>query len=140
MPKITIEQCHELIEAEYPLAQWMQFHVEALGEGTARIRMAYSPNILRHGGTIIGPAMMAVADWAMYVAIMTLYGFDVGVRALTTNMNTSFLRPPGKHDIIAECRVQKSGRRMCFLEVSLYSDGQKEPVAHMTGAYAIPPD
>lgn len=140
MSKISLEDCHRLIEAEYPLAVYYGFRAERLGEGTARVRMAYSPKLLRLGGTVAGPALMAIADFAMYLVVLTLYDFERGARAVTTHLNVNFLRPPGRHDIVAEARVQKQGRRLCFIEVTVFSDGAQEPVAHCTGAYALPAD
>jgi len=138
MSRITVEDCHKLVEAEYPLAVYFGFRTEELGEGRARVRMAYSPKLLRYGGTVSGPALMAIADFAMYLVVLTLYDYDAAVRAVTTNLNVNFLRPPGRHDIVAEARVQKGGRRLCFIEVTVFSDGDDRPVAHCTGAYALP--
>lgn len=139
MPKITMERCEALIAAEYPLADYYGFTIVELGTGAARVRMPYSPKVLRFGGTISGPALMALADFAMYMAVLTAYDYDDAVRAVTTTMNASFLRPPGQTNITAHARIQKPGRRLCFLEVTLHSDSEKDAVAHMTGAYALPP-
>ena len=43
---------------------------------------------LRPGGTISGPTMMALADFALYVAILGEIGI-IGL-AVTTNMNINF--------------------------------------------------
>ena len=59
--------------------------------------------------------------------------------ALTTNLNINFLRPPGPADLIADGRVLKLGKRLAVSEVLLFSEGQSEPVAHVTGTYSIPP-
>ena len=59
---------------------------------------------------------------------------------MTTNLNINFMRKPrADRDVIAECRLLKVGKTMVIGEVSLYSDGEPEPVAHATGTYAIPP-
>lgn len=139
MAKITMERCKALIAAEYPLADYYGFSVAGLDAGAARVRMPYSPKVLRFGGTISGPALMALADFAMYLAVLTAYDYEDAVRAVTTTMNTSFLRLPGQADIVAHARIQKPGRRLCFLEVTLHSDGEKDAVVHVTGAYALPP-
>src|SRR5690606_42074886 len=47
---------------------------------------------LRPGGTVSGPTMMTLADFALYVAILGEIGL-VGL-AVTTNLNINFLRKP----------------------------------------------
>ena len=43
-------------------------------------------------------------------------------------------------DIIAEGKILKLGKRLAVEEVSLYSEGDPEPVAHVTATCSIPPD
>jgi len=44
--------------------------IESVGDQAATIRQVIGHDELRSGGTVSGPAMMAVADAAMYVAIL----------------------------------------------------------------------
>ncbi|MEN9905483.1 MAG: hypothetical protein RLZZ555_2048, partial [Pseudomonadota bacterium] len=37
-------------------------------------------------------------------------------------------------------RLIKVGRTLAIGEVTLYSEGLDEPVAHVVGSYSIPPD
>jgi acyl-coenzyme A thioesterase PaaI-like protein len=60
--------------------------------------------------------------------------------AVTINLNINFLRKPGPADIIGEGRMIKLGRRLAVSEVTLYSEGDPDPVAHVTGTYSIPPE
>ncbi|RKG34708.1 PaaI family thioesterase [Acinetobacter tianfuensis] len=93
---------------------------------------------LRPGGTISGPTMMALADLAMYVAILGEIGLQ-GL-AVTTNMNINFLRKPsGNQNLRGECRLIKVGKVLVVGEVWIYSVDLDEPVAHVTGTYSIPP-
>jgi len=93
---------------------------------------------LRPGGTVSGPVLMSVADVALYVAILG----EIGIVPLTvtTNLNINFLRKPAAHQaILAKARLIKVGRTLVVGEVSLYSEGQTEPVAHAVGTYSVPP-
>ena len=93
---------------------------------------------LRPGGTISGPTMMALADFALYVAILGEIGI-VGL-AVTTNLNINFLRKPsGGVDLRGVCKLMKVGQALIVGEVWIYSIDQDEPVAHVTGTYSIPP-
>ena len=109
--------------------------VEAVGDGSARVRHAIGFDELRPGGTVSGPVLMGVADVGLYVAICGAIGLTTDVA--TTNLNTSFLRmPPGDRDIIGECRLLKVGRTLIVGEASLFSAGDDRPVAHVVGTYA----
>jgi len=111
--------------------------IEAAGRRYAKVRMAVSESALRPGGTVSGPTMFALADTAIYVAVLA----SVGPKALavTTNMSINFLRKPAPRDIVAECRLLKLGKRLAVGEVTIFSEGEEEPVAHATGTYSIPP-
>jgi acyl-coenzyme A thioesterase PaaI-like protein len=95
-------------------------------------------NELRPGGTVSGPVLMGVADVALYVAILGTIGIQP--MAATTSLNINFLRKPaGDRPIVGECRLIKVGRTLAVGEVTLYSEGLVEPVAHAVGTYALPP-
>ena len=140
MPVVmTIPELECLLGAEFPQA----FHpgsglsIEALWEGGCRVRQAFREGSLRPGGTISGPTMMALADVAMYVALLAAIG-PVPL-AVTINLNINFLRKPGRCDLTAEARLLKLGKRLANGEVTLRCDGEEEPVAHVTATYSIPP-
>ena len=42
-------------------------------------------------------------------------------------------------DLTAEARLLKLGKRLATGEVTIRSDGEDEPVAHVTSTYSIPP-
>jgi len=53
-------------------------------------------------------------------------------------MNINFLRKPGPADMIGEARLLKFGKRLAVGEVSLFSEGAPELVAHATATYSLP--
>lgn len=120
---------------EFPQAN---FVIESVGGKASSLRKCIDHAHLRPGGTVSGPVLMALADAALYVAILG----EIGLVALavTTNLNINFLRKPGADaDLLADCRLIKVGKRLAIGEVSIYSEGDDEPVAHAVGTYAIPP-
>lgn len=135
--KITIPELQEILDAELPLVEILGMQVEDIAPGTCRVRMRFKPELIRPGGTVAGPAMMALADLAMYVVVLSLIG-PVEL-AVTTNLNINFLRKPGPRDMIAEGRILKAGKRLAVVEVDLYSEGEPDMVAHVTGTYSVPP-
>ena len=111
--------------------------VEDVGNLCATIRMPIGINELRPGGTVSGPVMMTVADVALYVAILG----EIGIVPLTvtTSLSINFLRKPAANAaILGVCKLMKVGKTLAVGEVSIYSEGQADPVAHAVGTYAIP--
>jgi len=109
-----------------------------VGKAGAVVRHEISTEHLRPGGTVSGPVLMAVADSALYVAILG----EVGLipLAVTTSFNINFLRKPSADKaILGVCKLLKVGKKLVIGEVSLYSEGYSEPVAHAVGTYSIPP-
>ena len=112
------------------------YHVEEIGPLSARMRMDYHERHLRPGGTLSGPSMMALADLALYAAILAHIG-PVGL-AVTTSLNFNFLRKPEPRGLIADCRLLKLGKRLAVGEVSIFSEGSADVVCHATGTYSVP--
>ncbi len=110
--------------------------IEAIGPMSGRVRLNFHPDHLRPGGTISGPSLFALADLALYVAILAQIG-RVPL-AVTTNLNINFLRKPAPGDVVGEARLMKLGKRLAVGEVALHSVGEEELVAHATGTYSIP--
>jgi uncharacterized protein (TIGR00369 family) len=135
---MTVAELNRFLAAEFPQV----FHgdsglsIEQVWHGGGRVRQAYQPQFIRPGGTISGPTMMALADFAMYVGVLASIG-PVPL-AVTTNLNINFLRKPEARDLIAECRVLKLGKRLAVGEVNIHSEGLDELVAHVTSTYSIP--
>jgi uncharacterized protein (TIGR00369 family) len=112
--------------------------IESVGPGSARVRLTAGDRHLRPGGTVSGPTMMALCDATMYVAILATNG-PVAL-AVTTNFSINFLRKPEPGDLIADCKLFKVGKRLAVGEVSVWSAGNDEMVAHCVATYSIPPE
>jgi uncharacterized protein (TIGR00369 family) len=140
MSRISDDDLQDLIDTQLPWVRAMGMTVEAIGEGTCRVRLPHRDEHLRPGGTVSGPAMMGLADYAMYVGVLSAIG-RVEL-AVTTNLSINFLRRPRPAAILADCRMIKVGRRLAYGEVFLFAEGAEDdgPVAHVTSTYSIPPD
>ena len=126
----------QLILNGLPAAAETGIQVEQAGGGKATVRQPFRASAVRPGGTLSGPTIMGLADAAMYAAILGQLGrLEM---AVTQNLNINFLRRPAPRDLLAECNIIRLGRRSVVLEVWLYSEGEEEPVAHVTGTYALP--
>jgi uncharacterized protein (TIGR00369 family) len=112
--------------------------IDQAGEQQSRVRKTPVKQDLRPGNTVSGPFMMALADAAMYAAVLG----EIGIQpmAVTTSLNINFLhRPKAGVDVTGHCKLIKVGKQLVVGEVSLYSDGDIRPIAHAVVTYAIPP-
>ena len=136
MPRVTAQQVQDLLRA-YELDHDGHVSIEALGAKSARARFRVGKKHLRPGDTVSGPTLMALADVAMYAALLGEIGLVP--LAVTTNLNINFLRKPAQRDVIGEAKLLKVGKRLAVGEVTLFSEDDPEPVAHVTCTYSIPP-
>jgi uncharacterized protein (TIGR00369 family) len=131
----TTAEVAEFIRREFPQARVV---IDAVGDRSATVSQQVKEADLRPGGTVSGPTLMALADVALYAAVLG----EIGIvpLAVTTSLTINFLRrPDADRRVIAVCRLMKVGKSLAMGEVSLYSEGLEEPVAHAVGTYAIPP-
>ena len=137
-PALNAEEIAEILHVEFPQAfyEGCGLTIERVEHGSIRVRRHFHDDYLRPGGTISGPTMMELADFAMYVAVFSAVGRQP--LAVTTNLNINFLRKPAPADLLAEARLLKVGKRLAVGEVAIYSDGLSEPVAHVTSTYSLP--
>jgi len=126
----------DFLDREFPQSKCI---VEEVGDRSATVSHPIGPAQLRPGDTVSGPLLMAVADVALYVAILGTIGLVP--LAVTTSLTINFLRKPSaRNPIVGVCRLMKVGKILIIGEVALYSDRKEEMVAHAVGTYSIPPN
>jgi acyl-coenzyme A thioesterase PaaI-like protein len=125
----------EFLAREFPHSQYV---VEDVGDRSATVSHPIGPPQLRPGNTVSGPLLMAVADVALYVAILGTIGLVP--LAVTTSFSINFFKKPSSaHPIKGVCRLMKVGRSLVVGEVALFSVSDEDMVAHAVGTYSIPP-
>ncbi|MDF1750296.1 MAG: PaaI family thioesterase [Alphaproteobacteria bacterium] len=135
--KLSRAELDHILNTDAPFSVHYGFVVEDFGSGSATIRLPYDARHTRPGGTISGPAMFALADFGMYIAVMGAIG-PVAL-AVTTNMTIDFLRKPADRDLIADVSLIKQGKRLMVGRVEIHADGEDDLCAHVTGTYSVPP-
>ncbi|MEN3348366.1 MAG: hypothetical protein V7632_2001 [Bradyrhizobium sp.] len=136
--KMSVADVEEFLRQEFPQAfVHDDIRIESADGETALLRQRFSERMLRPGGTVSGPTLMGLADFAMYVVLLSAIG-PVGL-AVTTNLNINFLRKglPGQ-DVLAVAKLLKLGKRLAVGEVNLLSGSSPDPIAHVTATYSIP--
>ncbi|HUS23315.1 MAG TPA: PaaI family thioesterase [Candidatus Binatia bacterium] len=132
---VTAAELNAFLRREFP--QSGDCEVLETGSGRALVRQAIRDAHLRPGGTVSGPVLMAVADLALYAALLGEIGLVP--LAVTTSLSFNFLRKPAAGAaILGRCQMLKVGRTLATGEVWLHSEGAADPVAHAVGTYAIP--
>jgi uncharacterized protein (TIGR00369 family) len=137
-PKLTRKALESLLRTEFPemFNAESGYALEELWYGGCRVRRHFHPKSLRPGGTVSGPIMMALADFTMYLAVLSAVGWMP--LAVTANLSINFLKKPEPRDLVAEARLIKLGKRLAVGEIGIRSDGNDDLVAHATATYSIP--
>lgn len=133
---LTAAEFESLATEGVPYVGQLGCRVERFEPGCVDVRLPASQLLLRPGGTICGPALMALADITLYGVVLSLIG-RVEL-AVTTDLNIHFLAKPRPGDLVAHGRILRLGRVLAVGEVTIVGAASDRPVAHATGTYAIP--
>lgn len=118
-----------------PWVQALDLRVESFEPGTVTLRLPQSDQLSRVGGMLCGQAMMAAADTAMVLALISHFG---AFRPCTTvQMATSFLKPLSNQDALIEARVLRAGKALAFGEIDIRGATDGKSVCRATTTYAL---
>jgi uncharacterized protein (TIGR00369 family) len=116
-----------------PLAAALGIEVVSASAQGAVVRLPGSSLSLRPGGTASGPALMTLADVAIWVPLLVATGGADDTR--TAQLGITFLRPAGSAGVLAEVRIVRQGRTSVYAEVWMRAEGQEKPCAHATSTW-----
>jgi len=119
-----------------PWVRDLDLRVIEARNGEVTLALPVTSRHVHEGGVLCGQTMMAAADTAMVLAVMTKLG---GFKPMTTvQLQTSFLRQvagtSGTARIVA--RVLRMGRNLVFGEIQVLN-ADDELAAHATTTYAL---
>src|SRR5688572_19183416 len=109
-----------LLDGERFTRTW-GFRVLAVAEGMCRLVLPFSRSLERPGGIVNGPALIAAADCAMWLAVKSQIGLEHD--ALTSDLVTAFLAPAKQEPVYCTARVIKAGRRRIYGTAECHSRG-----------------
>jgi uncharacterized protein (TIGR00369 family) len=109
--------------------------VEEVGDRHAVTRMPWADRLAREGGALSGQALMAAADTTTVLALSAARG-SYGPMT-TVQQSTSFQRAVVGQDVLLTARVEKLGRSLAFVDVTMLCAGDETPRAHATTVYAL---
>ena len=95
-------------EPSEPIARFLGMRLVELGPGYAKVTMKLGPQHVNFNGLVFGGIIAAVADQAFAYATNSLIQ-----PSIASQFNVHFIAGPKPDDeLIGECRVLKSGRRV----------------------------
>ncbi|MDD9915191.1 MAG: PaaI family thioesterase, partial [Rhodospirillaceae bacterium] len=95
--KASLTEFNEICAADANFLEIYDFQVEEIAYGDATVRLPYASKHVRPGPTVSGPAMMAIGDYTIWVAVIGAYGV-MAKMAVTTSLNINLLRAAGLND------------------------------------------
>lgn len=111
-----------------PIASFLNMRLLELSPGYARVAMKLRPEYINFNGMTFGGIVMAVADEAFAYASNSVITPNVA-----SQFNIHFIASAGVDDeLIAECKVVKSGRRVCISEMTV-TNQEGKLIARATG-------
>ena len=128
-----LQQC--LGEWFAPWVQALGLRVEGFRPDEVVLRLPLNAELSRIGGMVCGQALMAAADTAMVLAIVTRLGTR---RPMTTvQQNSSFLKPLSGQDALVTARVVRAGKSLVFGEIDIAGAEDGKSVCRATTTYAL---
>lgn len=118
-----------------PWVQALGLRVQSFEPGVVTLRLPRNDQLSRVGDMLCGQAMMAAADTAMVLALISHFG---AFRPCTTvQMNTSFLKPLSGQDALVEARLLRAGKALAFGEIDIRGADNGQSVCRASTTYAL---
>ena len=105
------EKLQALLDASAFLRPW-GFRVVEVATDECTLELPHRTDLERPGGIINGPALIAAADCAMWLAIKAR--LNMAGDALTAELNTAFLAPAKGEPVYCTAQILKFGRRSIY--------------------------
>ena len=135
-PPLTTEALQQsLTDLFAPWVQALNLQVASWAPGEVTLRLPQSDQLARMGGMLCGQAMMAAADTAMVLAVITHFG--AFKPCSTVQLSSSFLKPLSGQDALVTARVLRAGKSMVFGEIDLRGAVDGKSVCRSATTYAL---
>lgn len=129
----TLQAC--LSDWFAPWVQALDLRVESFRTDEVVLRLPRNEQLARIGGMVCGQALMAAADTAMVLAIVTRLGTRQPMT--TVQQNSSFLKPLSNQDALVTARVVRAGKSLVFGEIDIAGAGDGKSVCRASTTYAL---
>ena len=135
-PAISHESLQQALGKLFaPWVQALDLGVESFSAGEVTLRLPHNDQLSRVGGMLCGQAMMAAADTAMVLALISHFGT---FRPCTTvQLSSTFLKPLSNQDALVTARVLRAGKSMAFGEIDLRGAEDGKSAFRASTTYAL---
>ena len=138
------QQKHQLPEADYsslrelhsPLAEKLGMRLVEQGEGYVQFSLPFDHTNTTIADVVHGGAILSLADTAATGAIWSTVDEPEHYRGLTIDLSLSFIAAARGADLLANARVLKRGRSVCYADVEVVTI-EGELVAKAKVAYKL---
>jgi uncharacterized protein (TIGR00369 family) len=132
----SAEEVTSFLHAEFPQAfqEGRDYPIRSLEPGRIVLAMTSDERHVRPGGTVSGPAMVGLVDYAMYALLLAHHG-PAARLSVTTGMQISFLRRPAPGTMTCTLELLKHGRTLSVGDARIRIEGSNEIVAHAELTY-----
>jgi uncharacterized protein (TIGR00369 family) len=132
----TAQEVTSFLRVEFPQAfqEGRDYPIRSLEPGRIVLAMTSDERHVRPGGTVSGPAMVGLVDYAMYALLIAHHG-PAARLSVTTGMQISFLRRPAPGTMICTLELLKQGRTLSVGDARIRVEGSDEIVAHAELTY-----
>jgi acyl-coenzyme A thioesterase PaaI-like protein len=133
---VTTEQLQQALRELFaPWVQALDLRVQGTAPGEATLRLPQNTQLSRVGGMLCGQAMMAAADTAMVLALISHFG---QFRPCSTvQLSSTFLKPLSGQDALVTARVLRAGKSMAFGENDICGASDGKSVFRASTTYAL---
>lgn len=129
----TLQQA--LADLFAPWVQALGLQVQTVAPGEVGLLLPRSPQFERVGDILCGQAMLAAADTAMALALLSHFG---AFRPCTTvQLSSSFLRPLSGQDARVTARVLRAGKSLAFGEIDICGASDGKSAFRASSTYAL---
>jgi uncharacterized protein (TIGR00369 family) len=118
-----------------PFARHVGIEIESLEADHARLRLPFTEAVATMGDLVHGGAVSTLADTAATAASWCTDDVPDSLRGTTVGLSVDFVSA-GRGDLVADARVLRRGRSLCFCEVEVL-DGDGGLVAKALVTYKL---
>lgn len=131
---ITADDINAMVIDAYPGSRT---RCVELGPAHAVAVLPASPDDIRPGGFIAGPAQFAIADATLWYVTFVALG-RIEPMALTSELSIRYLRPAIGDKLHARAELASISRRSVVGSVAVWTINADKPTAIAQGTYALP--
>jgi uncharacterized protein (TIGR00369 family) len=118
-----------------PFARHLGIEIESLETDRARLRLPFTEAVATMGDLVHGGAVSTLVDTAAMAASWCTEDVPESLRGTTVGLTVDFVSA-GRGDIVADARVLRRGRSLCFCDVEVF-DGDGRLIAKGLVTYKL---